>query len=53
MSNDILVGELQEIPKVKKARKTKEIPISPFKYDTNCEYYGSRPILVKWKHWVL
>lgn len=53
MSNDILVGELQEIPKVKKARKTKEIPISPFKHDTNCEYYGSRPILVKWKHWVL
>ena len=53
MSNDILVGELQEIPKVKKARKTKEIPISPFKHDTNCEYYGSRPISVKWKHWVL
>lgn len=53
MSNDILVGELQEIPKIKKARKTKEIPISPFKHDTNCEYYGSRPILVKWKHWVL
>lgn len=53
MNNDILVGELQEIPKIKKARKTKEIPISPFKHDTNCEYYGSRPILVKWKHWVL
>ena len=45
--------EVEVIPKIKKPRKVKEIPVSPFKSDKTCEYYGSRPILVKWKHWIL
>lgn len=41
------------IKKTRKPRKVKEIPISPFASETKAEYYGSRPILVKWKHWIL
>ena len=36
-----------------RAKKVKEIPISPFKRETPVEYYGSKPILVKWKDWIL
>lgn len=36
-----------------RAKKVKEIPISPFKRDIPVEYYGSKPILVKWKDWIL
>lgn len=36
-----------------KTKKIKEIPDSPFKTDILANYYGSKPILVKWKHWVL
>lgn len=36
-----------------RAKKIKEIPISPFKRDIPVEYYGSKPILVKWKDWIL
>ena len=36
-----------------KTKKIKEIPDSPFRTDILANYYGSKPILVKWKHWVL
>ena len=47
-------GQLEQpIKKTRKPRKIKEIPLSPFASETKAEYYGSRPILVKWKHWIL
>ena len=47
-------GQLEQpIKKTRKPRKVKEIPISPFASETKAEYYGSRPILVKWKYWIL
>ena len=41
--------------KVKKPRAKKEkiIPVSPKMMDTPSEFFGSKPILVKWKHWML
>ena len=36
-----------------RARKIKEIPVSPFKVETPSEFYGAKPTLVKWKDWVL
>lgn len=36
-----------------KPKKVKEIPVSPFKVTDPTYYYGSSPVLVKWKDWLL
>ena len=49
------LNEVEEVvvKKTKKPKKIKEIPVSPFFIEKEAEFYGSRPILVKWKHWIL
>ena len=49
-------GSPIEIEKIKKPRAPKALKIIPpnrYQIDTPSNYYGSKPILVKWKDWVL
>ena len=39
--------------RVTKPKKVKEIPVSQFKIEDPTYYYGSSPVLVKWKDWLL
>ena len=47
----VQVNEIKE--KKTRAKKVKIIPESPFKTEIQSQYYGSKPILVKWKDWML